>query len=358
MPTGRWKSPSWPTSTRKTSASCWRWRVIWRRCWPGMNEMLDAMTGHHCCAPSAHRGERADAEPAVFTSTAVRASTATMVRIEGGRFLMGSDDALSYPDDGEGPVREVTLPVFRIDACAVSNAEFGAFVAKTGYITEAEHFGSSFVFGGLLPDDFPPTQGVASAPWWRLVERADWAHPEGPQSDVGERQAHPVVHVSHADASAFCAWVGKRLPTEPEWEYAARGGMVGQPFPWGAELEPGGVHRMNVFQGRFPGQNTAADGWHGTCPVDAFPPNAYGLHNTTGNVWEWCAGDFSPSRPGLRPTRGGSYLCHASYCRRFRVSARQALPPDSSTGNIGFRCALDADRRRDVLVEVADDDDA
>jgi formylglycine-generating enzyme len=265
-----------------------------------------------------------------------------MVRVEGGRFVMGSDDALSYPEDGEGPVREVTLPVFRIDACAVSNADFAAFVAGTGYITEAERFGSSFVFGGLLPDDFPPTQGVAGAPWWRLVERADWAHPEGPQSDVRDRQAHPVVHVSHADASAFCAWAGKRLPTEPEWEYAARGGLVGQPFPWGAELEPGGVHRMNVFQGRFPDHNAAADGWHGTCPVDAFPPNAYGLHNMTGNVWEWCAGDFGPPRPGHRSTRGGSYLCHASYCRRYRVSARQGLPPDSSTGNIGFRCAADA----------------
>jgi formylglycine-generating enzyme len=224
----------------------------------------------------------------------------------------------------------------------VSNADFAAFVAESGYITEAERFGSSFVFGGLLPDDFPPTQGVAGAPWWRLVERADWAHPEGPQSDVRDRQAHPVVHVSHADASAFCAWAGKRLPTEPEWEYAARGGLVGQPFPWGAELEPGGVHRMNVFQGRFPDHNAAADGWHGTCPVDAFPPNAYGLHNMTGNVWEWCAGDFGPPRPCHRSTRGGSYLCHASYCRRYRVSARQGLPPDSSTGNIGFRCAADA----------------
>jgi formylglycine-generating enzyme len=306
------------------------------------HEMLDAMTGHHCCSPSAQRRDRADLETAAFTSTAVRASTARMVRVEGGRFVMGSDDALSYPDDGEGPVREVTLPVFRIDACAVSNADFAAFVAGTGYITEAERFGSSFVFGGLLPDDFPPTQGVAGAPWWRLVERADWAHPEGPQSDVRDRQAHPVVHVSHADASAFCAWAGKRLPTEPEWEYAARGGLVGQPFPWGAELEPGGVHRMNVFQGRFPDHNAAADGWHGTCPVDAFPPNAYGLHNMTGNVWEWCAGDFGPPRPGHRSTRGGSYLCHASYCRRYRVSARQGLPPDSSTGNIGFRCAADA----------------
>jgi sulfatase modifying factor 1 len=158
---------------------------------------------------------------------------------------------------------------------------------------------------------------------------------------IESRQAHPVVHVSHVDALRFSAWAGKRLLTEAEWEYAARGGLVGQPFPWGAELEPGGEHRMNVFQGHFPDHNTAADGWQGTCPVDAFPPNAYGVHNTTGNVWEWCAGYFGAPLPGHRPTRGGSYLCHASYCRRYRVSARQGLPPDSSTGNIGFRCALD-----------------
>jgi sulfatase modifying factor 1 len=265
-----------------------------------------------------------------------------MIRLHGGTFLMGSDDALSYREDREGPVRDVTLSGFWIDACAVSNADFAAFVAETGYITEAERFGSSFVFAGLLPDDFPPTLGVAAAPWWRLVDLADWAHPEGPRSDVDSRQTHPVVHISHGDALRFCAWAGKRLLTEAEWEYAARGGLVGQPFPWGAELEPGGEHRMNVFQGHFPDHNTAADGWQGTCPVDAFPPNGYGVHNTTGNVWEWCAGDFGAPLPGHRPTRGGSYLCHASYCRRYRVSARQGLPPDSSTGNIGFRCALDA----------------
>jgi formylglycine-generating enzyme len=299
------------------------------------------MSDHRCCAPSADRGGHAGSAPAAVAVSAAGPSTAGMIRIDGGPFLMGSDDALSYPEDREGPVREVTLAAFWIDAHAVSNADFAAFVAETDSVTEAERYGSSFVFGGLLPDDFPPTQGVASAPWWRLVEQADWAHPEGPQSDLDGRQAHPVVHVSHADAQAFCAWTGKRLPTEAEWERAARGGLVGQPFPWGADLEPGGEHRMNVFQGRFPDQNTAADGWHGTCPVDAFPPNGFGLYNTTGNVWEWCAGDFGAPLPGHRPTRGGSYLCHASYCRRYRVSARQGLPPDSSTGNIGFRCALD-----------------
>jgi formylglycine-generating enzyme required for sulfatase activity len=280
-----------------------------------------------------------------------------MVRLDGGRFLMGSEDALAYPEDGEGPVRAVKLRPFWIDGLAVSNARFAAFVDATGHVTDAERFGWSFVFAGLLPSDFPATRGVGAAPWWRQVEGADWAHPEGLRSDLDGRLDHPVVHVSWADATAFAAWDGKRLPTEAEWEYAARGGLEQQPFPWGAELEPGGEHRMNVWQGRFPSQNTLDDGWLGTAPVDAFPPNGYGLHNTTGNVWEWCADWFAPgpakrgttSDPIGPPTgtsrvmRGGSYLCHASYCRRYRVAARSGTTPDSSTGNLGLRCARDAE---------------
>ncbi len=182
---------------------------------------------------------------------------------------------------------------------------------------------------------------------------ADWRHPEGPQSDVVGRPDHPVVHVSWHDAAAYCAWSRTRLPTEAEWEVAARGGLVGQPFPWGDQLEPAGVHKMNVFQGEFPGGNTAADGFVGTAPVDAFEPNGYGLSNMCGNVWEWCSDwldvDFYASSPRQDPTgpaagsarvqRGGSYLCHASYCRRYRVSARFGSSPDSSTGNVGFRVA-------------------
>lgn len=276
--------------------------------------------------------------------------------LPGGTFAMGSTGARAVPGDGEGPVHDVSIGPFGIDAYAVSNDRFAEFVAATGHRTDAERYGWSFVFGAFLPDDFPPTRGVAAAPWWRQVEGADWCHPEGPSTGLDGRGDHPVVHVSWHDAAAYCAWSGTRLPTEAEWEYAARGGLAGHDFPWGDELEPGGEHRMNVFQGTFPGGGTAVDGFAGTAPVDAFAPNGFGLHNVTGNVWEWCADWFDPQWYGRGPQqdptgpstgtsrvmRGGSYLCHESYCSRYRVSARSSNTPDSSTGNLGFRVAVDA----------------
>lgn len=279
-----------------------------------------------------------------------------MVLLAAGDFLMGSDRAPGGGPDGEGPAHRVRLSGFRISRYAVSNDRFAAFVAATGHVTDAERYGWSFVFGGLLPAGFPPTRAVAHAPWWRQVPGATWDHPEGPHSDLAGRERHPVVHVSWHDAVAFCGWDGTRLPTEAQWEYAARGGLAGAPFPWGRELEPGGAHRMNVFQGRFPGENTCADGFAGTAPVDAYPPNGFGLHNVTGNVWEWCAdwfdrGYYAQSPPGdpagpvrgsHRVLRGGSYLCHASYCNRYRVDARSAGEADSSTGNTGFRVSSPA----------------
>jgi formylglycine-generating enzyme required for sulfatase activity len=278
------------------------------------------------------------------------------VRIPAGDALLGNADMHAYPGDGEGPVHAVRLDAFELAPHAVTNNEFGRFAEATGYRSEAERFGWSFVFGGLLPDDFPETRAVAAAPWWRQVEGASWRRPEGPQSTLRGRGDHPVVHVSWSDALAFCAWARARLPTEAEWEYAARGGLEGRVYPWGDELEPGGEHRMNVWQGAFPTRNTLADGYLGTAPVDAYPPNGFGLYNMTGNVWEWCADWFDPGayardRPDNpqgppsgthRVSRGGSYLCHASYCRRYRVAARNGLTPDSSTGNTGFRCAADA----------------
>jgi len=278
-----------------------------------------------------------------------------MVDLPGGEFEMGSEDELAYPADGESPVRRFTVSPFSIDATAVTNDRFAEFAEATAHQTDAERYGWSFVFGGLLPDDFEPTQGVAHAPWWRRVERADWRHPEGPQSSIDGRGEHPVVHVSWDDASAFCKWSATRLPTEAEWEYAARGGLDGKVFPWGDDLEPDGEHRMNVWQGEFPSENSLEDGYYGTAPTGSFEPNGFDLHNMTGNVWEWVADRFDPAfRPRdseldpkgppvgtHRVQKGGSYLCHASYCRRYRVAARQANTPDGSAGNLGFRCARD-----------------
>ncbi|MCC6180163.1 MAG: formylglycine-generating enzyme family protein [Chloroflexi bacterium] len=281
--------------------------------------------------------------------------TSTLVSLPGGEFLMGTDDGEGYPVDGEGPIRTIRIDPFAIDAYTVTNARFAVFVEATGYVTEAEKFGWGFVFYGFLPDNFPPTRGVAQTPWWRQVYGTDWRHPEGPQSSIADRPDHPVVQVSWNDARAYCRWAGLRLPTEAEWEYAARGGLEQQRFPWGDELTPNGQHRMNVWQGAFPTQNTAEDGYPGSAPVDAFPANGYGLYNMTGNVWEWAADWFHPTfhvtgprrnpkgpRSGTHHVmRGGSFLCHKSYCYRYRVAARSANTPDSATGNLGFRCARD-----------------
>jgi formylglycine-generating enzyme required for sulfatase activity len=293
--------------------------------------------GQACCAPG--RRFRTSVEQAPSPGDVGGAGRSSRLRrLEGGWFRMGSEDCLAYPEDGESPVRSVDVAAFAIDATCVTNARFSRFVDATGHVTDSERYGASFVFGGLLPEDFPPTRAVAAAPWWREVIGADWRHPEGPASDLAGREEHPVVHVSWNDATAFCAWAGLRLPSEPEWEYAARGGLDQQPFPWGDELVPDGEHRMNVWNGSFPDHNTREDGYLGTCPVDAFPPNGYGLFNMTGNVWEWTADRFEPGARTIA-LRGGSYLCHASYCRRYRVSARMGNTRESAAGNIGFRCA-------------------
>jgi formylglycine-generating enzyme required for sulfatase activity len=265
-----------------------------------------------------------------------------LIRLPGGRFAMGSDDHDCNPGDGEGPVRTVAVAPFAIGATTVTNAQFAGFVKRTGHVTTAERFGWSYVFAGLLgPQAMPAVRGSeANAPWWLGVTGATWRRPEGPGSHITDRQNHPVVHVSYDDAVAYCDWAGSRLPTEPEWEYAARGGLVGARYPWGDDLRPGGRYRCNIWQGRFPTHNTAADGYVGTCPVTAFPPNGYGLYNMVGNVWEWTADGWSADGPpDARAMRGGSYLCHDSYCNRYRTSARMGLTPDSSTGNVGFRVA-------------------
>ena len=262
------------------------------------------------------------------SKSAVGAAAKTLVCVPGGRFRMGSDDPFAYPQDGEGPVHEVSLRPFLIDRHVVCNDRFATFVDATAYRTDAERLGWSFVFGGLLPDDFPPTRSVAEAPWWRQVEGAQWRHPEGPQGNLERRADHPVVQVSHNDALAYCAWVGVRLPTEAEWEFAARGRLDGRAFPWGDELEPRGQHRMNVWQGDFPTRNAAEDGYLGTAPVDAFLPNGYGLHNMTGNVW---------GRARTRPTPG---------CIRRRPGSSERYPsaPAGERAGIGQRGARGDDR--------------
>jgi formylglycine-generating enzyme len=282
-----------------------------------------------------------------------------MGRLEGGSFLMGTDYAEAFAEDGEGPVREITIDPFWIDKAPVTNELFTAFVNETGYVTEAEEFGWSFVFWAHLPKDRfydLVADTVSVAPWWCQVPKANWRAPEGPGSDIAARADHPVVHVSWNDAVRFCEWSGQRLPTEAEWEYAARGGLVQKIYPWGDKLRVNGKHLCNIWQGEFPHHDTGEDGFTGTCPIDAFPPNGYGLYSVTGNTWEWCADWFSPTfhvtGPKTNPQgppsgdnkvmKGGSFLCHKSYCNRYRVAARSSNTPDSSTSHMSFRCALNA----------------
>ncbi len=309
---------------------------------------MDVDDARPCCAASRAPGAALVHRFEAISLAAVPPSRES-VSLDGGEFLMGADDGEGFPGDGEGPSRRIQLRPFEISTCAVSNREFARFVDSTGYRTDAEESGWSFVFHDFIGDRCG--ERVHDIPWWIKVEGACWRHPEGAGSDIESRTDHPVVHVSWFDAIAYCRWAGTRLPTEAEWEYAARGGLEGARYAWGSELTPGGEHRCNIWQGSFPDTNTCEDGYRGTAPVDAFEPNGFGLYNVCGNVWEWCADTFSANyhhvtRPldpiylvptGTRSMRGGSYLCHDSYCNRYRVAARSSNTPDSTTGHCGFR---------------------
>jgi formylglycine-generating enzyme required for sulfatase activity len=301
-----------------------------------------------------------------------------MVWVPGGTFLMGSDK--HYPE--ERPSHKVTVDGFWIDRCPVTNDRFAEFVEATGHVTFAEIPPDPANYPGALPDMLFAGSLVFVRPsgpvdrrdfrnWWSFVKGADWRHPYGPDSTNQDLGAHPVVHVAYADAEAFARWQGKALPTEAEWEFAARGGIDGAPYAWGSEFRPADRHMANTWQGEFPWQNLALDGFERTSPVGAFPPNGYGLSDMIGNVWEWTTdwyvpkhpaevmkaccvprnprgpkaeNSYDPCQPDIKIPRkvikGGSHLCAPNYCRRYRPAARFPEPVDTSTCHVGLRCIV------------------
>jgi sulfatase modifying factor 1 len=311
-----------------------------------------------------------------------------MVWIPGGEFSMGTNDPTKMACDGAGhdampdarPVHRVAVDGFWMDATDVTNEQFERFIKATGYITDAERKPKPEDFPGAAPELLVPGSIVFTATaqpvpldnflaWWRYEPGANWRHPEGSKTDLQGREKYPVVHVSFDDAEAYAKWAGKRLPTEAEWEFAARGGLTGKPFVWGDDLKPGGKWMANIYQGQFPVKDTGLDGFAGIAPVAQFPANGYGLYDMAGNVWQWCSdwyrpdyyqtlatsGDtprnpqgppdsFDPSEPGVpkRVQRGGSFLCSDQYCSRYMVGSRGKGEPSSSANHIGFRCVLSA----------------
>lgn len=283
-----------------------------------------------------------------------------MIWIPGGTFLMGSN--AFYRE--ERPVREESVEGFWIDRFPVTNAKFRRFVEATRYVTFSERVPTQEMYPDAAPECLVPGSLVFVKPpgpvslrdsfaWWAYVPGADWRHPQGPNSSIAEKDDHPVVHVNYEDALAYANWASKELPAESQWEFAARGGLDGAIYPWGDELHPDGRHMANTWQGRFPFENVAEDGFEGTSPVDAFPPNGYGLHDVVGNVWEWTKTPYAPTdraqkscchaearspRETLFVVKGGSHLCAPNYCLRYRPAARQGQTIDSSTSHIGFRC--------------------
>jgi len=284
-------------------------------------------------------------------------TAAGMVRIHSGSFLMGSDEF--YPE--ERPVRRVEVDGFWIDPHPVTVADFRRFVKATGHVTVAERPPVAADYPDADPALLVPGSLVFQRPsgpvdlsdhraWWAYVPGADWRRPEGPGSDVYMRARHPVTHVAYADAAAYAEWAGRSLPTEAEWEYAARGGLEGARYAWGDEAFPGGRPMANTWQGEFPSQNLRIDGYEGTSPCGTYPPNGYGLYDMTGNVWEWTRDPFRSADAGCCTSggdafprhviKGGSHLCAPNYCLRYRPAARQGETVDTSTCHIGFRCIL------------------
>jgi formylglycine-generating enzyme len=296
-----------------------------------------------------------------------------MVRIPGGTFKMGSDDQ-SFRGEAE-PIHTVTVKAFWMDATEVTNEQFAEFVKATGYVTIAERTPDAKQFPGVPPDKLKPFSSVFTPPsgdnparnfadWWKPVYGADWKHPDGPGSSVAGKEKYPVVHIAWVDADAYAKWAGKRLPTEAEWEFAARGGREGRRYLWGDEFRPGGKSMANTWQGKFPKENAVEDGHRTAAPVRSYPPNDFGLYDMAGNVWEWCSdwyrvdyfkdspkddpqgpeSSLDPNEPNAkkRVQKGGSFLCAENYCVRYIAGARHSGEIESAADHIGFRCVKDA----------------
>jgi formylglycine-generating enzyme len=301
---------------------------------------------------------------------------ADMTWIDAGSYVMGSDR--HYPE--ERPAHRVAVDGFWIDRHEVTNEQFAEFIAETGHVTLAEQYPNAEDYPGAKPEMLVPASIVFERPphftnlrnpynWWRYVPGANWRHPRGPLTSIRKLGNHPVVHIAYEDAAAYARWAGKDLPTEAEWEFAARGGLDGSEFAWGEEFTPDGRIMANVWQGTFPYDNKALDGYEWTSPVESFPANGYGLYDMIGNVWEWTCDwyeehakhignccdsmnprgaeldtSYDPQLPDIRIPRkvikGGSYLCAPNYCRRYRPAARMSQPIDSSTCHLGFRCVV------------------
>lgn len=306
--------------------------------------------GGCCGAPSGGGGQGVPPLPVARCS----AADFDTVLVRGGRAFLGTDRPV-IRDDAEGPLTRKRVGAFRIATTTVTNAQFETFVAETGHVTEAERFGWSFVFWSEVPEALGPTQGVAGVEWWRRVDGATWREINGPgTAETAWRPDHPVVHVSWNDARAYANWAGGRLPTEVEWEHAARGGSEDVRYPWG-DRDPDETEFFpcNIWQGRFPDRNLALDGYRTTAPAMSFAPNGYGLYNVVGNVWEWTGDPYrirsqrksarerQAAMKGYKLSKGGSFLCHASYCWRYRIAARTGNSPDSTTAHTGFRVVWD-----------------